>query len=72
MLQYYHVSCIHSYYSFFSASVCEIKDLQTLLEDEKYRNRTFEDSLIVAKVQISQLEEQLCAATSAKSNVIIT
>lgn len=55
----------------FSASVCEIKDLQNVLEDEKYRNRTFEDSLIVAKVQISQLEEQLCAATSAKSNVII-
>lgn len=55
----------------FSAKVCEIKDLQNLLEDVKHRNKTFEDSLIVAKVQITQLEEQLFAVTSLKSNVIM-
>ncbi|VVC29731.1 Hypothetical protein CINCED_3A002740 [Cinara cedri] len=50
------------------AKVNQIANLLKMLDEAKYKYRSFEDSLIVSKAQVVQLEKQLFDLTSAKTN----
>lgn len=53
----------------FSRKAQEIVDLSKSLEEAKYSYKTYEDCLLITKIQVNQLEKQLFDLKSAKTHV---
>lgn len=53
----------------FSCKALEIAELRKSLEEAKHGYKTYEDCLLITKIQVNQLEKQLFDLKSAKTHV---